>query len=1138
MPITLLPIAGWSGVYNTTSGSGVATYTPLIVYPNGRVTLVGQEVIYNFNPTTNHLSFDKQTITGVIVAGDFVFAGSGTSKTFSGTLTEYGVTEKEGSFTGTQGGSPLASWIGSYTATASTSGAAFSPFVVHPTGEVTIASDRVEYQYDIITNSLVIEATQVGTATVQGTIQFAGSPDSPTFSGTITASVGGPEQTYTGTHAGMPLSYWANYYSTLEAGGTSLSPLIVHNNDTIDIAGQRLNFDYDMPSNTLTFAAQDINGTEVEGSITFAADGNQFSFAGTVTLNPPGAPVSYTGKTGETYNVLIANNRSGPVAVYAMTTTGQYLQAGSLATGTKMAYSAYQGQQFLAVEGTDVFSGFYAYPGFAEWHLNSIPENDALLPSIVSAVAANFNVINHLSTYLEIYKIDESGDLIFHTTIPAKRQFVVESNENDHWVVVQQGRVIDDFYGSLNKSQWVVEATSHPAFAIDIPANGNLTAPNIAGYSVGTGDFTVISMVQPKKAGTIISKKGTAGGAGNGGFLVVVKPDQTIKFATDNGSGFYEVNSVATDILNGECHSVAAVRKSGTLSIYLDGIALPVTPRSNLPTPLNIDNSLALMLGATEQSQEPYNQYTGLIMNAGFWSRALSTAEIAVAQFGKTTEVANGLQGFWTLNYTLEDVSANHNRLTSTGNVSFASCFNCIWAYGENSYVFCQMENPQNNLIDIQQVTRKRVMSVPAGAPSLMASIIDNSMDFNAPANTTLKITAPDGTVYNTETNTADLYAHLEGDCLVALTVTNPAAGEYTIEITAQSNTPFNFQFQTVPSSDVVTTTMATLGPLFPNPPTHDDRRVLMSKNLELVSLSSGWGWFAAVVAVVVVTAVVAVVVAASGGTALAVAGAAVGAFAISSNVALTYMTAQSDDVQIANRQGQGTGGYIPSTKSLLLIDADADADPATQLIYEARKKFLYPYVDASKYLNRQACLIGANDKKVKVTAALKVAGVTYCTASGHGRPSYLMGWYVSGSGGPFEEVMNNKTTPEEAANKIIHIFGCHTGYVGNIGLGQKLVTKGTTAFFGYSDVYKLSTSSPGVTTRFCKCDMEIDNQLIDGADADTAYNRSLAMYSLWVTKYRNGHIDPNVAVQLEHNQKCLVSPSTNAAYGSKSATL
>lgn len=1137
MSITLLPVADWAGTYNTSTQWWGGYYSPLVVYPNGRVTIVGQEIVYSYNSSTKQLTFDWQNLSGSVAKGTIIFSGSGNSKTFSGTINPRPV-DGPVSFTGTQAGSPLACWTGSYDATAVPFGPAFSPFVVHPTGELTIAKNRVEYQYDITTDTLIFEPTQIGSDTISGAVTFSDTGAAPTFSGMLTTASNNQQYAYTGAHKGMPLSYWAEYYNTsTHWWGGFFSPLIIHNNDTLDIAGQRLNFDYDSLTNRLTFDWQDIKDTKAKGDIVFSSNGTLFNFSGSINPRPQDGPVSFSGQTGNIYEITMKNNRSRNVSVYAMSAAGEYTLIGSLVAGASITYSSYQGQHFLAKEGQEVFSGFYTYPGLTEWNLNTITDSDELLPSLGSKTAAPFNVINHLSTYLEIYKINEDSEIVFQTIIPAKRQYVVESNENDHWIVAQQGRVIDQFYGSTSDKHWVVDATSHPAFGIDIPADGNLTAPNIAGYNVGLGDFTVISMVQPKIGGTIISKKGTAGGAGNGGFLVVVKPDGTIKFATDDGSRFYEVNSVATDILNGECHSVAAVRQSGGLSIYLDGEPLSVTPRTNSTTPLNINNGLPLMLGGTEQQQEPHNQYSGLLMNAGFWNRALSKNEISVAQFGRVTEVANGLQGFWTLNYNLEDLSANKNRLTTNGNVAFASCFNCIWAYGQNSYVFCQMENPQNNLIDVQQVSRKRIMSVPAGSPSLIASIFDNSINFSTAKNVVLKITAPDGTVYNTETNTESLYVHMEEESLAALAVTNPVAGDYTIEITGHSNAPFTFQLQTAPSTDVVNTTLSTLGPLFPTPSAPVRHRALMARNMEFLSLGGFWSMLAAVVAVVAITAVVAVVVVASGGTALAAAGAAAATLAITGQAANMYMLSQSDNKHIANGQAQGTGGYISTTRSILLIDANVEADPATQEIYKVRKDVLYPYVNSSKYQDHQASLIGIDDTKTKVTSALQVTSATYCTASGHGRPSYLMGWYANGTDGPLQEVMNSKTTNAEASNKIIHIFGCHCGYEGAIGLGQMFVTKGTKAFFGYNEAYQLSVKTAGITKKFCQCDIEIDLQLLDGKDADTAYNRSFAKYSYWVKQFReNGN--PDVAVLLENDMNRLVSPTTNEAYGDKTAKL
>lgn len=214
------------------------------------------------------------------------------------------------------------------------------------------------------------------------------------------------------------------------------------------------------------------------------------------------------------------------------------------------------------------------------------------------------------------------------------------------------------------------------AYALNVSGAGAAVAvPAHPGFNVGTGDFTVEAWIKPAGAGTIISRKGTDPGPGNGGFLLVLKPDGTFKLATDNGFGFYEVNSQPTPALDGQWHHVAGVRRGEQLSIYLDGAPLNVAVRNNGPAPMNTDNNLRLLIGRTDQAQESYGQFSGLINDAKFWSRrALSQAEIVLSMEGLLSAQEPGLAGYWPFrNRTADDLSSSHANGTLLGPAAFAA---------------------------------------------------------------------------------------------------------------------------------------------------------------------------------------------------------------------------------------------------------------------------------------------------------------------------------------------------------------------------------------------------------------------------------------------------------------------------------
>ena len=226
--------------------------------------------------------------------------------------------------------------------------------------------------------------------------------------------------------------------------------------------------------------------------------------------------------------------------------------------------------------------------------------------------------------------------------------------------------LLDDFFHPLfEKSAYqsamvqagYAEKEVEAALAKHYPADTNryalkLTAaaarPSVAQnacFNFGYGDFTVEAWIQGAGSGTVISKKGGPGGSGNGGFLLVVKPSGSIKFATDDGLGFYEINSAETTVLDGSWHHVLAARKDSELSLYLDFRKLEATPRTDRFPRLNVTNSLRLLVGGTDQWQEEYNAFAGQIGEVRVWD-AFVTYENA-SRWGQTDWITPHLCGCW-----------------------------------------------------------------------------------------------------------------------------------------------------------------------------------------------------------------------------------------------------------------------------------------------------------------------------------------------------------------------------------------------------------------------------------------------------------------------------------------------------------
>ncbi|TGN14067.1 LamG domain-containing protein [Leptospira ilyithenensis] len=354
-----------------------------------------------------------------------------------------------------------------------------------------------------------------------------------------------------------------------------------------------------------------------------------------------------------------------------------------------------------------------------------------------------------------------------------------------------------------------------PDFAANIASPGNITMTNNNVYNFGAGNFSVGALVKTTSPGTVISKKGTPGGQGNGGWLLVIKQGGTIKFATDDGSQFYEVISSPSRVLDGEWHHIAAIRNNGNLSIYFDGNLIPVTPsRSNPPPPLNVTNNLRLMIGGTEQSQEPYNQFVGQVEDVVLWNKAATREEIIPAMFNQLGGNEPGLIGYWNLNNHVKDSSAIKNNGTLNGSVNFIPIFHCIWAVGANSYTYCAIDNLYMTGGGDSQ-TRTQTIKVNAGAPYLYAILIANDGTTNFPTGVILTIKGPNGTTYNQSTDNENLLVKMSGSSLQYLIVKNPLAGDWLVTLTAPQNIGFNFDLQTLPSRDIPTTIMNTLGSIY-----------------------------------------------------------------------------------------------------------------------------------------------------------------------------------------------------------------------------------------------------------------------------------------------------------------------------------
>jgi hypothetical protein len=103
-------------------------------------------------------------------------------------------------------------------------------------------------------------------------------------------------------------------------------------------------------------------------------------------------------------------------------------------------------------------------------------------------------------------------------------------------------------------------------------------------------------------------------------------------------------------------------------------------------------------------------------------------------------------------------------------------------------------------------------VTVPTGAPQVVASLRDSEGNF--PANVTVTVTLPDGTVLNQSTEPYDptIVVQMQNGSLSDLVVDNPQAGQWTIQAeSTNTDDEYQFFFSTLPTSDVQNTIEATL---------------------------------------------------------------------------------------------------------------------------------------------------------------------------------------------------------------------------------------------------------------------------------------------------------------------------------------
>ena len=221
---------------------------------------------------------------------------------------------------------------------------------------------------------------------------------------------------------------------------------------------------------------------------------------------------------------------------------------------------------------------------------------------------------------------------------------------------------------------------------------GFASAPASAAYNFGQGDFTITAWVSTQSGGTIVSRKGEAGGPGNGGFTLRIEDNTgSLTFVTDDGTNAYQAQGFHPPIWNSrsDWRHVAAVRKGTALQLFLDGKSVQCGFVGEAG-PLDVNNGEPLVIGDSREVPMPL---VGVIEDVTLWNYALTEADLAPAMFNRLSGSESGLRGYWPLDGDFTDKSGIRNHATAMGEelLRFVPVFHAVWAEGANSYAFSSL---------------------------------------------------------------------------------------------------------------------------------------------------------------------------------------------------------------------------------------------------------------------------------------------------------------------------------------------------------------------------------------------------------------------------------------------------------------
>ena len=133
---------------------------------------------------------------------------------------------------------------------------------------------------------------------------------------------------------------------------------------------------------------------------------------------------------------------------------------------------------------------------------------------------------------------------------------------------------------------------------------------------------------------------------------------------------------------------------------------------------------------------------------------------------------------------------------------------------GQNGYTICEITSDTKPVGALSA----NIVIVP-GTSFLVASIFDPETGACPdPAKVQFTVTGPDGTVYNTASNTPDLFVRLGATATTyALCVVQPAAGRWSMTVRCSQTAAYRADLAGLPSADPVYSALGAVAPYYPN---------------------------------------------------------------------------------------------------------------------------------------------------------------------------------------------------------------------------------------------------------------------------------------------------------------------------------